>query len=94
MKHPHHDLIVEWAKDTSRVVQYRMQEHMDWDITSTPSWIPGYQYRFKPEPKPDVMHEYVCDIYKQRIPEHYEKPNLRLTFDGETGKLKSVEMLK
>jgi hypothetical protein len=49
----------------------------------------------KPEPKPDVVeklsmyrnHNEVCSWC-------HGKPNLKLTFDGETGKLKSAEVLK
>ena len=41
-------------------------------------WNPNSEYRIKPEPKPDVIQ--FC--------------NLKLTFDGETGELKSAEVLK
>ena len=59
-------------------------------------------YRTRPEPKPDVVRygtaefaEFfdnyrVSNIFKER----YERHNLKLTWDGETGALKSSEVLK
>ena len=51
MKHVHHDMIIEWAKDTSRVVEIRGVEGT-WRETTAPSWATHIEYRFKPaEPK-------------------------------------------
>lgn len=51
-KHPHHDMIVEWVKDTSKIVQYYDDEYYDlgWkDLDSGEvTWHPELQYRFKP----------------------------------------------
>ena len=100
MKHPHFDLIVEWAKDTSRVVQCRSHRTGEWNDcndVNIPGWLPSYEYRFKPEPKPDVVFEGLFGLYGiGSLCYHVSsagKPNLRLTFDGETGKLKSAEVL-
>jgi len=51
MKHVHHDMIVEWIKDTSRVVQ-RYYGGGVWLDEKSPQWFPNDKYRFKPaEPK-------------------------------------------
>jgi len=55
MKHVHHDMIVEWAKDTSRVVQKCM--YGTWSDDPDPKWNPDYKYRFKPaEPRLIVVN--------------------------------------
>ena len=49
MKHVHHDMIVEWAKDTSRAVEVYSGYMDHWRTTiSSPTWDPDCQYRFKP----------------------------------------------
>lgn len=51
MKHVHHDMIIEWAKDTSRVVEVRGVEGT-WSKSAAPLWGTQHEYRFKPaEPK-------------------------------------------
>ena len=103
MKHVHHDIIAEWIKDTLRVVQCRREEGCNWeDCDDEPRWVPRYEYRFKPVPKPDVVgyvfakhiDGYGVDTTNERKPPRNDwLPNLRLTFDGETGALKSAEVL-
>ena len=92
MKHVHHDMIVEWAKDTSRVVETLDYGH--WVATSVPRWHTGSKYRFKTEPKPDVVRyaNIQSDFCFRDI--QIGGDNLKFTFDGETGALKSVEVLK
>ena len=52
MKHIHHDMIVEWAKDISRVVQSSHYSEDIWYNEDVPIWHPRKKYRFKPaEPK-------------------------------------------
>ena len=48
-----------------------------WDSVHSPLWDIGTTYRIKPQPKPDVTQ--FC--------------NLKLTFDSETGEIKSAEVL-
>lgn len=98
MKHPHFDLICEWAADTSRVVQCK-QTDGTWYETNNPNWNPSVQYRFKPTPKPDVVQE--CKIFRMggnilwnTDTGTVDGANLRLHYDGETGKLKDAEVLK
>jgi len=70
-------------------------------FTGEPMWNDDC-YRIKPEPKPDVTLAYFanpCVESEEDGPSvewtgSYLKCNLRLTFDGETGKLKAAEVLK
>ena len=91
--HKHAELIKAWA-DGAEIERYD-HEDKDWLDDEQPLWYEADEYRIKPEPKPDVVEE----LSMQR--NHNEvcmwchgKPNLKLTFDGETGELKSAEVLK
>ena len=93
-KHKHYDLIVAWAEGKS--IQYKWNGGSNWqDCGPTPCWYEDTNYRIKPEPKPDVVYytlahprDGVMCSFWEGIPH-----NLKLTFDGETGKLKSAEVL-
>jgi len=58
-------------------------------------WHPDRIYRVKPTPKPDLTR-YTCvatrgsDAFSSR---QFSLDNLKLTFDGETGKLIKAEIL-
>lgn len=56
------------------------------------------QYRIKPEPKPDIVVSYFVNaIGWVKYPSPLDinmTANMKLTFDGETGELKSAEVLK
>lgn len=107
MKHKHHELIVKWVADTSKVVQAfdSRTECGSWVDVKLPVWHEDTIYRFKPEPKPDVIATGIIEVEvgattqtasywtKFRVSEHFEKDNIRLTFDCETGKLKKAEVL-
>jgi hypothetical protein len=47
MKHIHHDMIIEWAADTTRVVQLYVGE--EWTDVDNPTWERFIKYRIKPE---------------------------------------------
>ena len=47
MKHVHHDMIVAWAADPSRVVEIRGVDWI-WRETVAPTWGTQNEYRFKP----------------------------------------------
>lgn len=100
MKHKHAELIKAWADGA--VIQYRTTENNWCDCSgNSPYWSENFEYRIKPEPKPDVV-KYLCaekhgegcgslgDTYY--IVDHWHS-QLKLTFDGETGKLKSAEVI-
>ena len=107
MKHKHHDIIVAWAADTTQVLECRSRvAHGGWVWTPVeyPQWSEDCDYRIKPQPKPDVVCkgiiEFTGDHFRTaayrtifRVSEHFECDNIHLTFDGETGKLKSAEVL-
>jgi hypothetical protein len=89
MKHKHYDLIVAWAGGARIEVR---EPNGDWTPMPTPSWFEHNQYRVVPEPKPDyVRFAKAQGIYRMQ---RDIDDNVRLTYDGETGKLKSVEVLE
>ena len=99
-KHKHHDMIVAWAADTSRVVQYRhsgMPKGV-WSTVNTITWEKDIEYRFKPEPKPDTfVLAHVVKAGNQLDGWDFRSnhlPNIKFIFDGETGQLKDSEVLK
>jgi hypothetical protein len=96
VKHPHAELIKAWA-DGAVIQQYK--PHLDeWhDISPYPAWDERLTYRIKPKPKPDVVkHIYVMNSIDGVLlcEGFHEIPNIKLTFDGQTGELKSAEVLK
>ena len=97
MKHKHYDCIVAWAE--GKTVQNFNDRRMCWeDITGDPYWVNSFQYRIKPEPKPDIVRQVVVEATSPMWIKVFESskflpPNLMLIFDGETGKLKSAVIL-
>lgn len=96
MKHKHAELIIAWANGAK--IQAKQMDG-DWMEIENPKWQNRIEYRIKPELQPDVVTHLLCEL-KNRLGEvfftdeaRYIK-NLRLTFDGETGNLKSAEVLK
>lgn len=100
--HKHAALIKAWADGAE--IQCRNNCDPTWkDMGPQPCWFEHLHYRIKPEPKPDVVYYGVYeekDVRNRRseleccftqlndIGDH-----IKLTFDGETGKLKSAEVL-
>ena len=85
--HKHAALIKAWAVGATI-------ESMDvnkWRTSATPMWFTECEYRIKPEPKPDVV-EWRYLVRSGGAP--LAKPNIKLTFDYETGVLKEAEILK
>ncbi len=101
-RHKHADLIIAWANEPSLALQVRApimgRYETRWsDVEEgTPIWDENLEYRIKPEPKPDcrvplrlARLEGGGFVLLDRGPD-----NFIATFDGETGALKSVEILK
>ena len=95
----HADLIKMWANGWDmQVFDERLHKWVD---CPEPMWSTISQYRRKPDPKPDT--EYWLRTYEHSggsiftphvlSPTEVQPANLKLTFDGETGKLKSAEVL-
>lgn len=89
---PHAELIKAWADGA--VIQKQMHEG-SWLDQDNPYWNLSCIYRIKPEAKPDLVltrnvahgHATACHCDKE-----YGTP-VKYTFDGETGKLKAVELI-
>ena len=116
--HKHAELIKAWADGAE--IEYRWA----YDTSSCPVWSKWiefdgktntfveneyFEYRIKPEPKPDVVlyancskclphikNQFYADLTfaYSSLPTNDNPANLKLTFDGETGELKSAEVLK
>lgn len=93
--HKHAELIKAWADGAK--IQECVGPDQWWD-DDEPAWYPTITYRIKPEPKPDIVksfyaHANHCFQGMHISARQDECHNLKLTFDGETGKLKSAEVL-
>jgi hypothetical protein len=93
--HKHAELIKAWADgaEIEVLVGHKwVGVEENWTSYQNPFWYPDMKYRIKPEPKPDIVQHWDAGIdYAPCFTGVY---NLILTFDGETGKLKSAEVLK
>ena len=93
MRHKHADLICAWANGAQ--IQYYDAIMCRWSDNENPKWYEEMKFRIKPEPKPDVEFRYTVNSrFLLQGCDSWEKPNLKLTFDGETGELKAAEVLK
>jgi hypothetical protein len=93
--HKHVDFIKAWADGFE--IEYKLIGENIW-LPIYPDWNwnnPVAKYRIKPEPKPDFFCiEYIyTDENGDWMSTDTVPGNLKLTFDGETGKLKSAEVL-
>ena len=99
--HKHAELIKAWADGAEIEVYWNGK----WEETASPIWNTQAEYRIKPEPKPDVVHEikvWVGGNAREKVVLHMYNSethkahgsNLRLTFDGETGNLKKAEVME
>ena len=50
------------------------------------------KWRIKPQPKPDIINKMFAEA-SPKLDNAWNTPNLELTFDGETQKLKAVRIL-
>ena len=90
--HKHAAIIKAWADGAD--IEYR-DRHNDWvplprcgDFDEHPD----LEYRIKPEEKPDIVISRW--IYGDGSSGYCSQSNVKFTFDGETGKLKSAEVIK
>lgn len=99
--HKHAELIKAWADGAE--IEFRWEPTQGWRTSTNPHWEPECEYRLKPEPKPDVRCWYRVGRLNREmvnlgasagvILSERDNANLLITFDGETGYLKKVEML-
>ena len=86
----HAELIKAWADGAE--IEYKGCLASDWTCLENFDWSGLGDYRIKPEPKLDVV-EYRYVERQYLVPVQEEVANLKLTFDGETGKLIEAELL-
>ena len=106
--HKHSELIKLWA-DGAEIQVFHPNLDTWEDCTYNPSWNVNIKYRIKPEPKLDVvLFSIVYELNKRTLSQvlgtctyvsnahnvKLEDSNLKLIFDGETGKLKNSEVIK
>ena len=88
-RHKHADLIHAWADGA----EIQVLNNGRWIDIYYPSWSEYAEYRIKPQPKPDyVLYDNVS--LETELSMYGNHNNVRYTFDGETNKLKAVEMIK
>ena len=87
--HKHAALIKAWAFGAE--IEVKMED-CSWRLMLSPRWLEQAVYRIKPEPKTDVVQYRIASIEVQSWGARFEH-NLALTFDGETGELKSAEVI-
>ena len=105
--HKHAEIIKAWADGHDIQTRWRSTKTGEWTEWRDEEWndvefFYDYEYRIKPEPKPDVVQYGRADfrgemefcLWGNKMSHHDLKDNLKLTFDGETGELKSAEVLK
>jgi hypothetical protein len=96
MKHKHADLIHAWA-DGARI-EYLDKQNGVWEETTNPWWEETATYRIKPEVREYFFEELVHITWSKDFCikigfSEGQKPNLKLLFDADTGKLISAEVL-
>jgi hypothetical protein len=89
--HKHSELIKAWADGAE--IEYRSRIDGNWTTAGSPQWFDNSEYRIKPEPRPDVIR-YATATLMAGFHDRQDSSNLKLTFDGSTGKLKAAEVLK
>jgi hypothetical protein len=111
MRHKHAEVLIAIAE--GKDVEWRLKGDDEWHIAQflpyTPLTNPEFEWRIKPDPKPDVVMYAIASMNEVDIGRRSVDPddwasvltnletsddNLKLTFCGETGKLKSAEVLK
>lgn len=93
MKHKHSELIKAWADGA--LIEYKATRSA-WQpcAKNEPAWDVFVEYRVAPTPKPDVVKDLVAWFTTSIVIHEGETSNLRLTFSGETGKLKAAEVIE
>ena len=99
MKHRHAELIKAWA-DGAKIQILYTDDPQYWEDREHPTWHPEAIYRIKPEPKPDKVW-YAKTFYDKcnelvvvnRWVSKCTNSNVKFTFDGDTGEIKSAEVI-
>jgi hypothetical protein len=97
MKHTHAALIKAWADGAE--IEFKSSAN-EWVDAPAPTWCTYTTYRIKPEPKPDVIDyalvtKHAINNFMPNIEWVIKSgANLKFIWDGETGKLKSAEVIQ
>ena len=103
--HKHAELIKAWAGGAAIQIQLLVGKELkpEWHDEYDPQWANNRKYRIKPEVQPDIVKAFMLESHPLCGLRFYdatgfsrEKDEQRIlvTFDGETGELKSAEVLK
>lgn len=97
--HVHANIIKQWADNPSIDIEYYNPGLKEWKVIQTPSWDSGSKYRIKPTPKPDIVQYIRSVVGETTVPYPINvwpsrKGVQKQTFDGETGDLKSSEIVQ
>ena len=93
--HKHAKFIKAWAD--SEVVQFKTAISNEWrDLHSKDvvTWDDLVEYRVKPEVKPDEIRYVTLNFLLDYCRTYFifdNKDEMKMTFDGETGEIKSIE---
>jgi hypothetical protein len=88
------ELIKAWADGAQ--IQVKYETSPEWKDITYPKWVGNLEYRLKPEPKADIVKLIFLRVEPDTEVLRSDNNlinNLRLTFDYETGQLKSAEMI-
>ena len=88
---PHAELIKAWADGADIESKYGDGR---WTKCESPMWVDGGEYRIKQEAKPDIEVFANANAYDWISFCNESAANIKFTFNGDTGKLKSAEVLK
>lgn len=65
-RHPHYDLIVQWASDTSQKVWWS-PDNSFWSKVEKPTWVIGYHYHIGETPPLNLEPVLFEDVYKDTV---------------------------
>ena len=89
-RHKYADLIHAWADGA----EIQVLNNGKWIDIYYLSWSEYAEYRIKPQPKPDYVLYDNVSLETELSMRIGNNSNVRYTFDGETNKLKSAEVIK
>lgn len=93
-KHKHADLIKAWADGAK--IECRGEVGEPWLPTTHPAWYEDYYYRIKPEDI-ELVQYYQSSARKDLVwnltSKDMDNQRVKWIIDGETGRIKSVELL-
>ncbi len=93
MNTPEEMITVYTAIRDGKAIQYECKG-VWYDTSNEHPIVSQYRYRVKPEPKPDVVKYGIVDVSYHGQKERTTNSNVMYIFDGETGELKSAEVLR